>query len=192
MRLMVKKIWLMVLIGLLLVACSSDEESSSNSTEIPTAEPTTVSDEDPFYAPDFTLNQIEGSPLTLSELQGQWVILNFWATWCKPCVEEMPALQHIADNYAERGLVVLGVNVREDDDLVKTFLAENEITYPIVMTPRGEAEDQVLLDYMASALPQTFIIDPSGEILWRAFSELDLEDFTLLLENFMTAEEASG
>ncbi len=186
---MPNKFWLFLLIGLILVACSGEDDADSKPTAQPTLTPTMLTDEDPFYAPDFTLNQIDGTTLTLSDLQGQWVILNFWATWCTPCVAEMPALQHIADVYAERDLVVLGVNVREDDELVKTFLAENEITYPIVMTPRGEVEDQVLLDYMASALPQTFIIDPNGEILWRAFSELDLEEFTMLLDELMSTEE---
>ena len=187
--------WLIgILVIGLLVGCSGNEEQdtvepNTAPTEGPTARNTlaVIEDDEPFYAPDFTLSSIDGETVTLSDLQGQWVLLNFWATWCKPCVAEMPALQSIADNYADQNLVVMGVNVREDQDLVQTFLAENNITYRILMTPRGEAEDQVLLDYTTSALPQTLIIAPNGEVQWRAFAELDLAEFTELLDEIMPA-----
>lgn len=184
--------WLILLLSIMfLVGCSGKAQDTVEPNTAPTEESTSNSttinaDEELFYAPDFTLTSIDGESITLNELQGQWILLNFWATWCKPCVAEMPALQSISDSYAERNLMVIGVDVREDNDLVQDFLAENDITYLILMTPRGEAEDKVLTDYFTSALPQTLIIAPNGEVRWRAFAELELNEFTTILDDVMT------
>ena len=138
--------------------------------------------EEPFYATDFTMAMLNGGEITLSDLQGRWVLLNFWATWCIPCRVEMPALQDIASEYRS-DLVVLGVNQRENPPTVQAFIDEIGTTFPILLNP----DDATLAAYQVMSLPQTFLINPQGEILWRQFGPIELGEFRPLLESFISA-----
>lgn len=160
---------------LLLAACVP---SSPPPTSTPSLLPTPT--EAPFYAPDFTMTALDGGSVSLSAQRGQWVILNFWATWCAPCVDEMPALQALAASRAD-SLHLFGINVRESVDLVRAFVAEHAITFPILVSP----PDSVLTDYLVMGLPQTVVIAPDGELVWRQFGPLDLADFNTLLDSLM-------
>jgi len=115
-----------------------------------------------FQAPDFTLTTLSGSDLSLRELRGQGVILNFWASWCPPCKAEMPALQRVYEDYRDQGLVVVAVNVTSQDALpnVQTFVAEHGLTFPIPLDTTG----QVAKMYRVHSLPTTFFIGPDGVI----------------------------
>jgi hypothetical protein len=95
----------------------------------------------------------------------------------------MPVLQEISETHGD--LVLLGINVREDPQLVEDFLAEHGITYSILMTPQSAEVDQMLINYFSSgmALPQSVIIAPDGEIVWRDFSALELEGFSATLDD---------
>jgi thiol-disulfide isomerase/thioredoxin len=170
---------IVILVGLAVLLLNMDDEDTSTDTSTPTRAASTGPDE-PFFAPDFTLPSLDNQTYTLSDLRGQWVLLNFWATWCKPCVKEMPVLQQISQDYAGQ-MQVIGVNVREDTALVAEFIQQNEISYLILLTPPGPAEDQVLIDYLTMTLPQTLVIAPNGEVVWRAFGELALESFSSTL-----------
>lgn len=111
-------------------------------------------------APDFTTTLLDGSPLTLSGLQGTPVVLNFWATWCGPCRAEMPALQQAAQRYAGN-VTILGVNEAEDVATITPFVQELGISFPIAL----DAKQTIGADlYAVSGLPTTFFIDGSGEI----------------------------
>lgn len=110
-------------------------------------------------APDFTLQSIDGQSVTLSALQGRAVILNFWATWCPPCREEMPALQEAQDAH-RADLVVLAVNQNESSDLVQAFKAEYDLAFPLLLDPGYVVSDR----YRVSLLPSTFFIDRRGVI----------------------------
>ncbi|MBZ0291068.1 MAG: TlpA family protein disulfide reductase [Anaerolineae bacterium] len=134
--------------------------------------PVSIETEEPFYAWDFTLQSRAGESYTLSALRGKWVIVNFWATWCGPCREEMPALQAIHDQYGD--VMVLGVNQRETVEVIDDFLADTQITFPVLMNP----DDAVLLDYNVVGLPQTLVVNPEGIIVWRQFGPVDLETFS--------------
>lgn len=109
-------------------------------------------------APDFTLPQPGGGELTLADLRGKAVVLNFWATWCGPCEAEMPELQQAANEYGDEGLVVLGVNQGEPEDIVVDYLKRLGITFPVVLDEAA----QVSQTYRANALPTTFFIDRNG------------------------------
>ncbi len=111
-------------------------------------------------APDFTLPALDGGLVTLSDLQGQPVVLNFWATWCPPCQAEMPELQAAYDAYAAGGLVVLGVNQGEDAATVKAFLDERRLTFPVALDEQYAASQR----YQVNSLPTTFFIDRDGVI----------------------------
>lgn len=115
-------------------------------------------------APDFALRSLEGENLRLSEHMGEVVIVNFWATWCGPCGQEMPALDELYNKYRRAGLVLLGVNI--DDDAVRaTEMARAlKITYPVLFDSRKE----VSRAYQVGAMPVTVLIDREGVVRYVA------------------------
>lgn len=121
----------------------------------------------PEPAHDFTLSTLDGGAITLATLQGRWVLINFWATWCEPCREEMPYLQALADTHAG-DLVVLGVNMREDRDDVQAFADEIGIDFPILLQP----DDAMLLAYGPRGLPLTYVVAPDGAVAFKQFGPL--------------------
>ncbi len=115
-----------------------------------------------FLAPDFELSPSSGENLRLSDLRGQAVILNFWASWCPPCRAEMPAIQAIHQAYQDRGLVVLGVNAANQDSLTQAqeFTANMNLAFQILYDSSGTVQEL----YAISALPSTYFIDRAGII----------------------------
>jgi peroxiredoxin len=113
-----------------------------------------------FTAPEFTLETLDGQMLTLSDLRGQAVLVNFWATWCPACRAEMPAIQQVYDQYRDQGFMVLAVNLREGDAQVSAFAGQQGLTFPILMDRDG----QVFARYRVKALPSSFFVDRAGVI----------------------------
>ncbi len=115
-----------------------------------------------FQAPAFSLYDLDGAAHTLSEYHGRPVIVNFWASWCTPCVKEMPALQNVYAEHSSEELVMLGVNMTQQDAMpqVEHFVSERGITFPILLDSRG-AVGQL---YRVQALPTTFFIGADGRI----------------------------
>lgn len=161
-------------IWFILAACGPSSGGAEATAELPTIPPpepaptiapapTAV----PEPAPEFTLPTLDGGEIALSDYEGEWVILNFWATWCPPCVSEMPYLQTLSD----RGLNVLGVNMTETADEVKQFTTQHGIDFPILMDP----DVNTILDYQARQLPRTVIIAPDGTIVLRIAGAIDGE-----------------
>jgi thiol-disulfide isomerase/thioredoxin len=155
---------------LFLVGCAS---APAEPTPTPEAGPA----EDSFPAPDFTLTALDGTSYTLSELRGKWVLINWWATWCGPCVTEMPYLQRIADERAEQ-MVVLGVNLSESREQVEAFANENGISFPLLLSP----SDTTVIDYNVIGLPQTLLVNPDGDIVARQFGALIPQTFESTLD----------
>lgn len=167
---------------LLLAACRSLSEGSEATAEQATSTPPDLSPTEapvptmlPEPAPAFTLTTLDGVEISLSDYEGEWVILNFWATWCPPCVAEMPYLQTLAD----RGLNVLGVNMTETPEEVKQFTTKHGIEFPILMEP----DINTVLDYQARQLPRTVIIAPDGNIALRIAGAIDGERLDPWLDN---------
>ncbi len=159
---------------LLLVGCASTPAESSP-TPLPTPEAGAV--EDSFPAPDFTLTALDGTSYTLSQLRGKWVLINWWATWCGPCVTEMPYLQRVADERAEQ-LIVLGINLSEPRQQVEAFANENGISFPLLLNP----PDATVMDYLVSGLPQTLLVNPEGNVVARQFGGLIPQVFEPMLD----------
>lgn len=115
-----------------------------------------------FAAPDFELELLDGGIVRLSELRGQVVVLNLWASWCPPCQAEMPALQRLHAQRADQGVVVLALNstVQDSEADARAFAAERGLTFPIALDPSGEATRA----YQVRALPSTYFIDRRGII----------------------------
>jgi cytochrome c biogenesis protein CcmG/thiol:disulfide interchange protein DsbE len=120
-----------------------------------------IKPEDRKIAPDFTLNDASGSPVTLSEDRGKVVLLNFWATWCAPCKTEIPWFVEFTRRYAGNDFAVIGVSVDDGGwKSVRSFIDEQRVNYPIVI---GNDSVAHLYDGVQS-LPTTMIIDRSGRI----------------------------
>jgi peroxiredoxin len=106
-------------------------------------------------APDFRLRAFDGRSVALSDFRGKPVVLNFWASWCTPCRQEMPNLERVWKEFREQGLVVLGIDVLDDEKDARAFLKALNITYPNVFDP-----DQTRMRlYRVGALPTTILID---------------------------------
>ncbi len=115
-------------------------------------------------AQDFSL-EIEGKPGHLTDLKGKVVVLNFWATWCPPCVEETPALNKLQKYIDSRGGMVLGVSVDEDPAAYEKFLKDQGVIFPTFREPTRK----LALDYGTSMYPDTYIIDRHGKIARKFF-----------------------
>jgi peroxiredoxin len=118
----------------------------------------------PVEAPDFTLENLEGSLVSLKDFRGKLVFLNFWATWCGPCRWEMPAMEKLWNRFKEGRFVILAVDIREGKEVVKSFIQEEGYTFPVLLDSRGE----VAGIYGIRAIPTTFLIDPQGKIVGKA------------------------
>lgn len=108
-------------------------------------------------APDFSLQNLDGEMVTLSDLRGQVVLINFWATWCGPCVEEMPTIDA---RYRQGDFEVLAVDFDEPADVVAEFVRELGISFPILLDPGGEIQRL----YQVRGYPTTFFVDETGII----------------------------
>ena len=111
-------------------------------------------------APDFTLRSSNGPNLRLSEQRGQVVMVNFWATWCGPCREELPQLAKLHDKYRAAGLVLLGVNVDDDPRKAAELVTRLGLRFPVLL----DTDKQVSRRYDMSAMPATFLIDRDGVV----------------------------
>lgn len=111
-------------------------------------------------APDFTLKSKSGKNIKLSEYRGQVVLLNFWASWCGPCRQEMPLLSKMQKKFGKLGFTILGVNVEEDSSPAKAYLKDIKVNFPILF----DTENKASKAYNVSAMPSTVMIDRNGKM----------------------------
>ncbi len=111
-------------------------------------------------APDFTLKSLDGGNLKLSEHRGEVVMVNFWASWCGPCRQEMPILEALYSQYKELGFTILGVNVEEDAEAPKRLLQSIPVSFPILL----DSQNKVSELYRVVAMPSTYLIDRDGNL----------------------------
>ncbi len=119
---------------------------------------------EPLGAPRFGLPDLAGKQVQLKDFRGKLVLLNFFATWCGPCREEMPAMERVFRAYQGKGLMVLAVNMQESVKSVRPFVQELKLTFPTVLDGSGS----VSREYGIRALPVSFLVGRDGSILWRA------------------------
>jgi len=139
----------------------------------------------PAHAVDMKLKGIDGSIQHLSDFKGNWVVVNYWATWCPPCVEEMPELQSFHDDYENRGAMVIGINTElVSKDKLLEFLDNYFITYPVYTSPplRDSALGSI------PGLPTTFLISPQGNIEARKVGGVTRE----MIERFIEKWESNN
>jgi thiol-disulfide isomerase/thioredoxin len=118
-------------------------------------------------APNFTLPNVEGEQVMLRQYRGKVVFLNFWATWCIPCREEMPALERLHQTYQD--LAVVSINLKESADQVKTFFQKHHLSFPVLLDQDGS----VFRDYLVAGMPTTYLIGRDGTLLARGIGGRD-------------------
>jgi peroxiredoxin len=139
-------------------------------------------------APDFALPSIDGKTVTLSQLRGKVVLLDFWATWCAPCRMAIPHLNNLYKTHRERALEIIGLSLdKGSPEMLKRFSASMAIEYTIVM-----ADEKVLDDYGISTIPSTYLIDRDGSITnkWVGFSQNLMSTISAETERLLS--EGSG
>jgi thiol-disulfide isomerase/thioredoxin len=133
---------------------------------------------------DFTLPDLNGKPVSVSDYRGKWVVVNFWATWCPPCLDEIPDLVDLYDHNKDR-LVVLGVNYEEtNDEYLKEFVESHMISYPVL---RMNPEPMTTLGPV-TGLPTTYIISPQGKRVARQEGPITRE----AVEKYIQRKEQQG
>jgi thiol-disulfide isomerase/thioredoxin len=119
--------------------------------------------------PPLVLKDIDGKEYDLAAFKGRIVIVNFWATWCGPCVAEMPSLQALASRLGERNALVLGVNYHESPQKIRDFQAKYRLNFPLLRDAWQEASAA----WKVNVLPTTFIVDAAGVLRYRVVGEVD-------------------
>jgi len=109
-------------------------------------------------APDFTLKSLEGTNLRLEEYRGQVVLINFWASWCGPCRQEMPLLDRLHHRYEDTGFAVLGINVEGEIKPAQKVVDKTNVTFPVLI----DEEQKVSEMYSLEAMPSTIVVDRDG------------------------------
>ncbi len=143
---------------------------------------------DPRPAPDFVVTAFDGRRVQLSEFRGRIVVLNFWASWCPPCRVEAPVLQRAAQRLESSGVAVLGIDVWDDLDAARAFLADHGITY-------ANAVDETRLipvEYGVTGLPETYVIDRHGVLVRRWIGPLTDAQIDALLAPVLGNERSDG
>lgn len=135
-------------------------------------------------APAFTLSTPTGVPLKLGDHRGKVVLVNFWATWCRPCLEEMPAMERLYRRFRENGFTIVAISVdAEGGPIVGPFLEKHELTFPVGLDP----EMAVAELYRVQGIPRSFLIDREGNLLAQAIGprEWDSTDARALITHLL-------
>lgn len=134
-------------------------------------------------APDFAMPDLNGNKLSLRQLRGKVVFLNFWATWCVPCRVEMPSMERLYRAYKDKGLVILAINLNESPRVAGEFMRELRLSFPALLDEDGRVSSL----YGVRGLPTTFLIGLSGEIVGRALGarEWDGPEARELIEDLL-------
>jgi peroxiredoxin len=141
-------------------------------------------------APAFTLATLDGGRASLADHRDKLVVLNFWATWCHPCLLEMPSLEALWRRYRERGLVVVGISVDRGTPraLLEPYVRNLKLTFPILLDPESKTSH----DWRVTALPATFLVRPGGEVTGMAMGarEWDSDEMRALVERLLPASHS--
>ena len=147
--------FIVLALGFAWMLVSADRSGVSTSGKIPAPQ-------QGFLAPDFELKMPEGETVRLSDLRGQAVLVNLWATWCPPCRAEMQSIEKVYQEYKEQGFTVLAVNMTYQDDAsaIMPFVEDQGLTFPILLDETGEVGDA----YQLQSLPSSYFIGRDGII----------------------------
>ena len=189
-------IWIIALTTLLIAAYTFYEKNKTQENTVqqgPSNESTSVQNStvnennktEKIMAPDFMLKDLEDNEIKLSDYNGKIVILNFWAVWCKYCIEEMPDFNALNKELEkENDAVILAVNVQEKPDTVRKYLTSNNITLKVLLDEDGS----VAAAYGVNGYPTTFIINKDGSLFTYIPGATDIETLRMILDKARKGE----
>ncbi|VAX15784.1 hypothetical protein MNBD_NITROSPINAE03-1871 [hydrothermal vent metagenome] len=140
--------------------------------------------QEPKPSPQLSLQKTSGGKISLSELKGRPVMVNFWATWCVPCRREMPVLDRFLKDRKETGLEILLVNYKESKKIVDDFMEKKDFSFKILMDESGEAANK----FGVFGLPTTYFISRQGDIIYTHIGELTDEILYLRFKSILGVE----
>ena len=123
-------------------------------------------------APDFSLKDLSGRPVTLLSLKGKVVLLNFWATWCPPCISEMPVFNKLYRELRSRGLEIVAISADRSESYLRDYISKHSLEYKVLY----DESRTVVKQYKVFSMPTTFLIDKNGVIVEKFFGEYDWTD----------------
>lgn len=161
-----KQRWIFPLMALILLAATPLQAKKANGP-----------------APDFTLKTLDGRNMKLSELAGNVVMINFWASWCAPCRVEMPKLNDLYNKYKDLGFVLLAVNVEEQEQPPRNFLKKRPVDFPVLLDKRNDVSKQ----YHVVAMPTTVLVDRSGNMRYihQGYKEGDEKKYKKVIKKLL-------
>ena len=127
-------------------------------------------------APALSLPQLDGAPFDLARYTGRTVVVNFWATWCLPCIKELPALEEAWQKLQKRDVVLVAVNMGDTPERIRRFLARRPVSFPILM----DAGSQTSTPWQIQGLPTTYVVGPDGRIHYGAIGDRDWSSDAIL------------
>jgi peroxiredoxin len=158
----------LILVVVIALVCASVYLVSSSSSRPPSEAVKSVVAGD--LAPDFQLEDTKGNKVTLSDLRGKVVLVNFWATWCPPCIEEMPSMERLNEVLAGDEFVMLAVNTESNGrSVVPAFLEKTPYTFPILYDDKGDVQKR----YGVFKFPESFIVNKDGTVAEKIIGPLD-------------------
>jgi len=132
---------------------------------------------------DMPLTGVDGSKTNLKQYQGKWLVVNYWATWCPPCIVEMPELQSFHDEHSNRDAMVIGINSELiSQQRLQTFLEDYFITYPNFVSKPTQKSELGLIP----GLPTTFLVNPEGEVVARQVGPVTREMIEQFIQNWQS------
>ncbi|MFP4227648.1 MAG: TlpA disulfide reductase family protein [Salinivenus sp.] len=173
-----------------LLGCGDDTESSE--ADAPKTnqdvQQSRVHEPDPYSVPDTTLETIDGESINLAEQDGRVLLVNFWATWCGPCREEIPDLIELQETLGDDGLTVVGISLdKEGESTVRSFMDNFDFNYPVVVDPTGATEEGYGPTH---GLPTTFVVNTDGDVVKRVLGIFPTDEMRPELEAMLDTDEA--
>ena len=176
----------------MLGSCNGCNNGSQHSTAVSPIEPTAPSTVEGFTefspgsrVPEIAGTTVTGEKLSLSALRGKTVLINFWATWCIPCVAEMPSLERVYKKFKDREFVVLGVSVDQEGSLVQEFLKQNGVSFPVML----DSDFAIVGKFGVSGFPETFFVSPEGTLLKTTDPETQREGVRIISDRAWDSPE---
>lgn len=145
----------------------SDNQNQTETPNISNNQPTNI-----FTEKDFTLTDLDGNNVTLSDFKGKRIFLNFWASWCPPCIEEMPYMEKLYQEINDKDIVIVAVNIGETQNAVKQFMNENNFNFLVLL----DTNTDITSKYGVRSIPTSFFIDSEGNISNTIIGYMNYED----------------
>jgi peroxiredoxin len=164
-----KNFFLCIFCFVLLTAMGTNSPSGSDKNPV---SPYEIDKLDKQKAPEFSLKDLNGRTVTLASLKGKVVLLNFWATWCPPCISEMPKFNKLYKEMKGRGLEIVAISADRSESYVKDFISKNSLEFKVLY----DADRSVVKSYKVFSMPTTFLIDKNGIIIEKFFGEYEWTD----------------